>query len=375
MTKRARKKNPRRWVYDFYDQAGELIGTVYSDEEITAARARTKMIGKLLSEGDSFEEADDAIDLADIEIYREPSLRELAARTSNPDHWRPVGSSGYFPDWLRKLKKRSGVYAIRDAKSGEVLYVGESHTDQLYKTITRHFQQWDGYTAGTTYRRSAVEVSVQPTSASEAERKQLDWIETLAPRDNKYGQPVEDVDPRDFMDGADDDGARSSNPSGPSHRIPARTVELGEVLDLVVELNGERLIYRDEVRGMWLLAPDNAMDRAEGGGRLYLVRGELAGGRDPEDARPEGQRTFERWHQSHGPDQIGSLEVPDSVGVPVGRAVRIGYKSDKFGGKTAAYEHDFESPFPKVYATRKDNPKALVIVGGGFTVSPRGIVG
>ena len=56
-----------------------------------------------------------------------------------------------YAPWVRELKDRNGVYVIRDALDGDVYYVGESHSGRLYSTLTRHFQFWDGYTAGTTY--------------------------------------------------------------------------------------------------------------------------------------------------------------------------------------------------------------------------------
>ena len=65
-----------------------------------------------------------------------------------------------YAPWVRELKDRNGVYVIRDALDGDVYYVGESHSGRLYSTLTRHFQFWDGYTAGTTYDRDGVEVAV-----------------------------------------------------------------------------------------------------------------------------------------------------------------------------------------------------------------------
>jgi hypothetical protein len=338
------EKNPRH-VYDFWDpRRREYLGTVYSDEPISEAQARKKMIGRLLSHGETLVRAKADVDATIVESFE-------AARERNPSNWREIGSSGDYPEWLRELSKRSGAYAIRKRDGGEVLYVGESHTDRLYKTITRHFQHWDGYTAGTTYRRGDVEIAVETTPAARAMRRQLDWIETLEPRDNR----------------------RRRNPA---HTIPRRVAQLGTVLDLVVERDGAREIYREEIRGAFLLAPENGMERSPGGGRLYIVRGELSGKRPIEEGdAPRAQETYEEWHRSHGPDAIGMLQVPDAVDVPVGRAVRIGYKSDKFGGKVASYEHDFEDPQPRVYSTGGDPPRALVIVGGGFTLSGRGIVG
>ena len=39
----------------------------------------------------------------------------------------------------RDLDGKSGVYVIREGS--EIVYVGESHTNRLYDTLTRHFQQ------------------------------------------------------------------------------------------------------------------------------------------------------------------------------------------------------------------------------------------
>ena len=42
-----------------------------------------------------------------------------------------------FPD-----RKKSGVYLIKEKDTGTIRYVGFSGSD-LYKTMYRHFQQWD----------------------------------------------------------------------------------------------------------------------------------------------------------------------------------------------------------------------------------------
>jgi hypothetical protein len=55
--------------------------------------------------------------------------------------YRPVGAPRErYPDWVRELDGKSGVYVIRDERSHEILYVGSSST-RLYDTLTRHFQQ------------------------------------------------------------------------------------------------------------------------------------------------------------------------------------------------------------------------------------------
>lgn len=70
-------------------------------------------------------------------VLDEPARRNAALV------FRPVGASGDpYPDWVRDLDGKSGVYVIRERRgeSAEIVYVGESHTDRLYDTLTRHFQ-------------------------------------------------------------------------------------------------------------------------------------------------------------------------------------------------------------------------------------------
>jgi hypothetical protein len=114
--------------------------------------------------------------------------------------YRQVGDRGEpYPAWVRALKGRSGVYAIRE--KGELVYVGESHSDRLYETLTRHFQAWrrrkgfwkgqfaEGHDPGLTYERSAVEVAVRETAPSAAVFEERRLIQRLRPRDNLLGRP------------------------------------------------------------------------------------------------------------------------------------------------------------------------------------------
>jgi hypothetical protein len=121
--------------------------------------------------------------------------------------WRAIGNAGEpFPAWVRALKNKSGVYAIRTRGwfSTTIVYVGESHTGGLYKTLTRHFQGWHrqkkfwfGQYApaqtdpGHTYDRGDVEIAVRTSSRDRALSLQADWIARLKPRDNHAG--VEEV--------------------------------------------------------------------------------------------------------------------------------------------------------------------------------------
>jgi excinuclease UvrABC nuclease subunit len=92
--------------------------------------------------------------------------------------------------WVKTLKNRSGVYIIRERGFlGEVVYVGESHTGRLDKTLMRHFQHWKGPTAGPTFAVSAVEVAIVRTPANKALDTQNAIIAEYSPRLNVIGKP------------------------------------------------------------------------------------------------------------------------------------------------------------------------------------------
>jgi hypothetical protein len=121
--------------------------------------------------------------------------------------YRPIGGSGEpYPDWVRALRGRSGVYIIRERQrdgSQPVVYVGESHAGRLYQTLTRHFQTWrrhkrfwvGQYTGslshdpGLTYDRASCTVAVRVLPAERAITEEGRLIARLRPRDNLLGQP------------------------------------------------------------------------------------------------------------------------------------------------------------------------------------------
>lgn len=130
----------------------------------------------------------------------------LVARNASLTY-RPIGARGEpYPQWIRDLKQRSGVYLIRDAGSRELLYVGSS-SRRLYETLTRHFQVWrrykgfwsgqyaEGHDPGLTYDRGRVEVAIRFTDADESLDEEARLIHRLQPRDNLLGQPAEEEAP------------------------------------------------------------------------------------------------------------------------------------------------------------------------------------
>lgn len=118
--------------------------------------------------------------------------------------YRPVGAPGEaYPDWVRALKDKAGVYVIRDAETREIVYVGSS-AGRLYDTLTRHFQTWrrfkgfwkgqyaEGHDPGLTYDRDSVEVAVRLTSPAASLDEEMRLIRRLKPRDNLIGQSSPD---------------------------------------------------------------------------------------------------------------------------------------------------------------------------------------
>jgi hypothetical protein len=83
----------------------------------------------------------------------------------------------------------SGVYAIRDAKSQAVLYVGESHTDRLRHAIQNHLKPWfDQGRPREFYDRDKVEVAWYQTPAHKAKEHEAYLIRRYCPRDNTKGE-------------------------------------------------------------------------------------------------------------------------------------------------------------------------------------------
>lgn len=82
-------------------------------------------------------------------------------------------------------KGKSGVYVIKE--KGEIVYVGNSGSN-LYKTITRHFQNWDDPTqARITYvdkNLSNYTIMIVFCNKEKAERLERGLICKLQPRDN-----------------------------------------------------------------------------------------------------------------------------------------------------------------------------------------------
>lgn len=141
-------------------------------------------------------------------VLRDPRAT-LVARNAGFT-FRPLGASGEaYPQWVRDLKFKSGVYLIRDADTHELLYIGSS-SQRLYDTLTRHFQTWrrykgywsgqyaEGHDPGLTYPRDGVEVAIRITRSENSLDEEARLIHRLRPRDNLLGQPPEELEEAPF---------------------------------------------------------------------------------------------------------------------------------------------------------------------------------
>lgn len=88
-------------------------------------------------------------------------------------------------DWLDEIRGFCGVYRIRDASSGEMLYIGESHSHRLYETLLRHFSAWRN-NESRTFAREEVQVSVRLCDPHEAAEMQFDALRKWPTRFNVY---------------------------------------------------------------------------------------------------------------------------------------------------------------------------------------------
>ena len=97
----------------------------------------------------------------------------------------PCDADGNFTDWLNALRNQSGAYIIRHRRTRRILYVGESHTGNLAKTLKRHFYPWrdNPERKHNIYDRHAVEVAVRVTPPPAAVGAQDNLIRLLDPRD------------------------------------------------------------------------------------------------------------------------------------------------------------------------------------------------
>lgn len=172
-------------------------------------------------------------------------------------------------------------------------------------------------------------------------------------------------------------------------RIPAQVVKLGTVLDMVTEIHRkpsaelergriERTFWSSEdVGGLVMCTDARAMDKQRA--PLYLLRVELDANTAPAPDNAAAD-TYRAWHE-RDPEHVAEVDgLPDAFPCFIGHAVRIGYRSDKWGapGVTDDYDHDYTEPgyrAPEVWADVPElaRAKAIVVKGGNQRITPEGI--
>ena len=100
----------------------------------------------------------------------------------------------YFKEYSREIigkglnkniGKQSGVYLIKDSGNNKVVYCGHSKT-QLYKTIYRHFQQWnDRQQERIVFDKKGFQIRIILCTPSQCIRLETYLINKLKPKYNK----------------------------------------------------------------------------------------------------------------------------------------------------------------------------------------------
>lgn len=87
---------------------------------------------------------------------------------------------------LKHTKNKSGVYIIKE--NGIIRYIGYSYTNNLYKTISRHFQEWNAKQTVISYAGDKVRyrytIRVVFTSPTKAKKLERALLLKYRPRDN-----------------------------------------------------------------------------------------------------------------------------------------------------------------------------------------------
>ena len=86
---------------------------------------------------------------------------------------------------FRNTFEKSGVYIIKDKKTNKILYVGGS-SNNLYRTMYRHFQSWTDKQKRATYSKFGTKVKVILCSPQKAHSLEIQLTKKLKPRDIDY---------------------------------------------------------------------------------------------------------------------------------------------------------------------------------------------
>lgn len=172
-------------------------------------------------------------------------------------------------------------------------------------------------------------------------------------------------------------------PDVPPAPNPRTLDQLGQARQLDVTIaggDGAVRRYRWSIRDDWrVLTPAGAEHLPAGSGRLFLVPPPPASASvEPAPKDGAGVATFVEWHQFE-PREAISTDVPgvSDFAARLGTAIGIVYRSDKWQpGDPLDYEHPFKpSEPPEVWIIgTAEAPRAVLVRGGAFRVTARGLV-
>ena len=356
---RAAAQLPRR-VNDAIDTQGELVDAL----ERLAAQSMT---GERLPRRDNPRARDI--------VHADPPDR--VTRWFVPATEREDGSNR----WDKRLVEQSGVYAVRDRDTGEVLYVGSSHTDRLRYTLTRKFQSWPAtrdedpdYSRDPTPYRGAVghrgsrllgdprrvEVRVWYVPADRALDLEIEKRAELVPR---YDPPTLDAESDDTL--------------GDAYELADDAADL--TFDPTTFKNATSAQSRhNDAAPSRRRARDQKPNDSEGlQGRAHSKQRDSRAKTNPANvALSEASQAVEastEFHWGDEPERARRVALPDfSQLFEIGKLRELTYETTK-GGQAALWEHEFSEPYPSVTAT--PDGKLGPIVGGAAVVTERGIEG
>tara|TARA_R100001163_G_scaffold35727_1_gene27453 strand:- start:1861 stop:2259 length:399 start_codon:yes stop_codon:yes gene_type:complete len=97
---------------------------------------------------------------------------------------------------FRNTYKKSGVYIIKDKKTNKILYVGGS-SNNVYRTMYRHYQEWSDQQKRATYKKFGTKVRVILGTKNQAYRLERYLTKKLDPRDIDYKYRQLELDLKD----------------------------------------------------------------------------------------------------------------------------------------------------------------------------------
>lgn len=97
---------------------------------------------------------------------------------------------------FRNTYQKSGVYIIKDKKTNKILYVGGS-SNNVYRTMYRHFQEWSDKQKRATYKKFGTKIRVILGTKNQAFRLERYLTKKLDPRDIDYKYRQVELDFKD----------------------------------------------------------------------------------------------------------------------------------------------------------------------------------